>query len=55
MPYRDEEANRARREKNKERMAAHSRKHYEKNKEEIKLPEWAIKLMYEIFDCIYPA
>lgn len=27
--------------------------YYEKNKNEIKLPEWAIKLMYEIFDCIY--
>lgn len=32
-----------------------ARDYYEKNKEEIKLPEWAIKLMYEIFDCIYPA
>lgn len=29
--------------------------YYEKNKEEIKLPDWAVKLMYEIFDCIYPA
>jgi len=28
--------------------------YYEKNKHEIELPEWAIKLMYEIFDCIYP-
>jgi len=27
--------------------------YYEKNKDSIKLPEWAVKLMYEIFDCIY--
>lgn len=27
--------------------------YYEKNKEEIKLPKWAIKLMYQIFECIY--
>ena len=27
--------------------------HYEKNKTHIKLPEWAIKEMYKIFDCIY--
>lgn len=27
--------------------------YYEKNKEEINLPNWAIKLMYEIFECIY--
>lgn len=26
---------------------------YEKNKDSINLPEWAIKLMYEIFECIY--
>ncbi len=31
-----------------------ARDFYEKNKAKIKLPEWAIKLMYEIFDCIYP-
>lgn len=30
-----------------------AKSYYEKNKEEIKLPEWAIKLMYEIFDCVY--
>lgn len=29
--------------------------YYEKNKHEINLPDWAIKLMYEIFDCIYPS
>ena len=29
--------------------------YYEKNKHEISLPDWAIKLMYEIFDCIYPS
>lgn len=28
--------------------------YYEKNKEEINLPDWAIELMYEIFECIYP-
>lgn len=28
--------------------------YYEKNKDEINLPEWAIELMYKIFDCIYP-
>ena len=27
--------------------------YYEKNKHEINLPNWAVKLMYEIFDCIY--
>jgi len=27
---------------------------YEKNKDKIQLPEWAIKEMYLIFDCIYP-
>ena len=43
MPYRDEEANRARREKNKERMAAHSRKHYEKNKERINAKKRALR------------
>jgi hypothetical protein len=31
-----------------------ARDYYEKNKEKIELPEWAVKLMYEIFDCIYP-
>ena len=28
--------------------------YYEKNESEIKFPEWAVKLMYEIFDCVYP-
>ena len=28
--------------------------YYEKNKSGIELPEWAIELMYKIFDCIYP-
>ena len=27
--------------------------YYEKNKDEINLPDWAVKLMYEIFECIY--
>jgi hypothetical protein len=31
-----------------------AKEYYEKNKEKILLPDWAIKLMYEIFDCIYP-
>lgn len=31
-----------------------AKSYYEKNKHEIHLPEWAVKLMYEIFDCIYP-
>ncbi len=30
-----------------------ARDYYERNKEKIKLPEWAVKLMYEIFECIY--
>ena len=30
-----------------------ARDYYEKNKAEIELPEWAIVLMYKIFDCIY--
>lgn len=30
-----------------------ARDYYEKNKEQINLPDWAVKLMYEIFDCIY--
>ena len=30
-----------------------AKSYYEKNKGSIYLPEWAIKLMYEIFDCIY--
>ena len=30
-----------------------AKEYYEDNKDKIKLPEWAIKLMYEIFDCIY--
>lgn len=31
-----------------------ARDYYEKNKKDIELPEYAIKVMYEIFDCIYP-
>lgn len=31
-----------------------AKEYYEKNKDSIKLPEWAIKLIYQIFDCIYP-
>lgn len=27
--------------------------YYESHKDEIKLPDWAVKLMYEIFECIY--
>ena len=27
--------------------------YYEKNKDKINMPEWATKLMYEIFECIY--
>lgn len=27
--------------------------YYEKHKDVIKLPEWAVKLMYQVFDCIY--
>lgn len=27
--------------------------YYEKNKDEITMPEWAVELMYKIFDCIY--
>jgi len=30
-----------------------ARDYYEKNKNKIQIPEWAEKLMYEIFDCIY--
>lgn len=30
-----------------------AKSYYEKNKDTIRLPEWAVKLMYEIFDCIY--
>lgn len=30
-----------------------AKEYYEKNKNEIQLPEWAIELMYQIFDCIY--
>ena len=28
--------------------------YYEKNADKIPFPEWAVKLMYEIFYCIYP-
>ena len=31
-----------------------AKSYYEKNKGEINLPEWSVKLMYEIFDCVYP-
>lgn len=31
-----------------------ARDYYEKNKDKIVLPEWAITLMYEIFDYVYP-
>lgn len=27
--------------------------YYEANKDDILLPDWAIKLMYKIFDCVY--
>lgn len=30
-----------------------AKNYYEKNKEKIALPEWAISIMYKIFDCIY--
>lgn len=30
-----------------------ARDYYEKNREKITIPDWAEKLMYEIFDCIY--
>jgi len=28
--------------------------YYEKNKDQIDIPDWSIKLIYEIFDAIYP-
>ena len=31
-----------------------ARDYYEQNKDTIVLPEWAVKLMYEIFDKVYP-
>jgi len=31
-----------------------AKSYYEKNKDKIILPEWAVKLMYQIFDCVYP-
>ena len=31
-----------------------AQEYYEKNKDKIFLPDWAIKEMYEIFDIIYP-
>lgn len=31
-----------------------AKSYYENNKDSIHLPDWAIKLMYEIFDCVYP-
>jgi len=31
-----------------------AKSYYEKNKDKINLPEWAVKLMYKIFDCVYP-
>lgn len=30
-----------------------AKEYYEKNKDEIKLPDWAIELMYRIFNCLY--
>lgn len=30
-----------------------AKEYYEKNKDKIHLPDWAIELMYDIFDCIY--
>jgi len=30
-----------------------AKSYYESNKDNIELPEWAITLMYKIFDCIY--
>ena len=30
-----------------------AKEYYEKMKGEINFPEWAVKLMYEIFDCVY--
>jgi Family of unknown function (DUF5662) len=30
-----------------------AKSYYEKNKDSIHLPEWGVKLMYRIFDCIY--
>lgn len=30
-----------------------ARDYYEKNKNEIKIPDWAEKYIYQIFDCIY--
>lgn len=30
-----------------------AKSYYEKNKEKINLPDWAIKDMYSIFECIY--
>lgn len=30
-----------------------AKEYYENNKDEITLPEWAVKLMYRIFDCVY--
>jgi len=31
-----------------------AKSYYEKNQAKIELPQWAIALMYKIFDCIYP-
>lgn len=31
-----------------------AKEYYENNKSKIKLPEWSIKLMYEVFDRVYP-
>lgn len=30
-----------------------AKEYYEKNKDEINFPDWAVKLMYEIFECVY--
>ena len=31
-----------------------AKSYYEKNKDSIHLPEWAVKLMYQIFEQVYP-
>lgn len=31
-----------------------AKSYYENNKDKIKLPEWSVELMYEIFNCVYP-
>ena len=31
-----------------------AKQYYEKNREKIELPDWAVQVMYDIFDCLYP-